>query len=172
MKRIKQTKLIFFMLITDILIILIQCSIIIIIFLLYGGKDLTRIQDRWGMGSFFCIILNELLLLMKLHNNCKDHYRAKLKRGLTLRAFAIFFSFIGITVQLEIGHSRRESSSIELFNKYQKSLIGLGITLFLLLNASIIGEMVLKGKSRKGKELLSKKTIENVQGALLDLSSI
>ena len=56
------------------------------------------------------IVLNGIFLVMKFHSNFKDHYKAKLKSGLTLRIFAIILNFIGIIFQIEIGNNTSSSS--------------------------------------------------------------
>ena len=79
-------------------------------FYIYGGNKLTRSENRCCFISFFMIVLNGIFLVMKFHSIFKDHYKAKLIRGLTLKIFAIILNFIGIIFQLEIGNRNNTSS--------------------------------------------------------------
>lgn len=170
MKRSKNG-LVILMIIIDLLILIFQSGIVILMFIMYSGSELTRTQDKIVIISCLFIVINEIFLLMKFHSNWKDCYKAKLKRGLTLRVFVVLLNFVGIILHLDIGNSMRKPEALDLFRKYEKGLIAIGCPLGVLLIVSMSLELLLKGRSKYGGIDTLKSDIEEIKGILDDQKS-
>lgn len=166
--KINKNGFVILMIIIDLCIIILQSVIVILMFVIYGGSELTKTQDRIVIISDLCIVINELFLLMKFHSNWKDSYKAKLKRGISLRIFVVMLNFVGIVIQLDIGNSMKESEALDKFGRHENTVIGVGFVLEVLLIISMSMEMCLKGKSRKGRGVTLNSEISELKGNLYD----
>ena len=160
MKKEKNERLIILMLLTDILILLIQLSIILLIFNIYKQTELIKFKDKCSWLISFCIlILNELFLFMKFHSECTDHYSIKLKRNVFSNILSITSTCIGLTIQLNVGNT---ITTNDIYIQYEPTIIRLSIILCTLLILSMIFEIILKGTSMKCKHIVLLKPVGNV----------
>jgi hypothetical protein len=165
MKKEKNERIIILMLLTDIIILLIQLSIILFIFNIYKQTELIKFKDKCSWLISFCLlILNELFLFMKFHSECNDHYSIKLKRNLLSNILSITLTCVGLIIQLNVGNT---ITTNDIYIRHEPTIISLGIILCTLLIVSMIFEIILTGTSMKRKHIAPLKPVGNISDILL-----